>query len=117
MVTLSQDHGVRNFTLGHEARAYEMRLRTSETSANGLPGLDTRSDEYVSVGAARTPDGAQAAIFVTHGAALDVDMRQLQEGRKTQWLDPRTAERQDAAPDEHGYFQPPSNADWVLMLQ
>ena len=117
IVTLSQDHGIRNFTLGHEGRAYEMRLRTSETSANGLPGLDTSSDDYVSVGAARTLDGAQAAIFVTHGAALDVDMGQLQDGMRTQWFNPRTAERQEAAPDEHGYFQPPSDVDWVLLLQ
>ena len=117
IVTLSQDHGVRNFTLGHEEHAYEMRLRTTETNSNGLPGLDTFADEYVSVGAARTRDRDQAAIFVTHGALLDVDTDQFQDGLATQWFDPRTAERQDAEPNENGLFQPPSNDDWVLLLQ
>jgi len=54
---------------------------------------------------------------VTHGAPLNVDMNQLQDGLATQWFDPRTAERQDAEPNENGYFQPPTSEDWVLVLR
>ena len=117
IVTLSQDHGVRSFTLGQDERAYEMRLRTTETSANGEPALNTGADEYVSVGAARSVNDDRAAIFVTHGGLLDVDLDQLQDGLEAEWFNPRTAERQDAAPREEGYFQPPSSADWLLLLQ
>ena len=39
IVTISQDTGVRNVTLGQRATAYEVRLRTTATSANGEPAL------------------------------------------------------------------------------
>lgn len=47
IVTLSQDSGQRNFTLGQEGRGFEVRLRTTATDQNGLPSL-------------KTPDGAVA---------------------------------------------------------
>lgn len=39
ILTLSSGPNERNFTLGQEDERFEVRLRTSETSANGLPGL------------------------------------------------------------------------------
>jgi len=39
IVTLSQDSGQRNFTLGHDGRHIDVRLRTTTTDGNGLPSL------------------------------------------------------------------------------
>ena len=41
IVTLSQDSTNRNFTLGQEKDRYVLRLRTTKTSSNGLPSLDS----------------------------------------------------------------------------
>ena len=43
IVTLSKDSGSRNITLGQEGSSVEVRLRTSKTSANGIPAVTTRS--------------------------------------------------------------------------
>ena len=43
IVTLSKDSGSRNITLGQEGSSFEVRLRTSKTSANGIPAVTTRS--------------------------------------------------------------------------
>ncbi len=117
IVTLSQDHGTRNFTLGQDERDYEMRFRTTATSANGLPGLRTGSDDEASVAALRTIDRDKAAIFVTRGSLLKVDMEQLEEGLQAQWFNPETAERQEAKPRQDGFFRPPSKEMWLLVLQ
>lgn len=117
IVTLSRDHGTRNFTLGQDEDAYEMRLRTTATSANGLPSLKVGSDAEASVAAVRSPQRDRAAIFVTRGALLSVDMDQLREGLKAQWFDPRTAERRPAKPRKDGHFQPPSKEIWLLVLR
>ncbi len=116
IVTLSQDHTTRNFTLGQENRTYEMRLRTSETSANGLPSVQTSADVQACVAAARGVDGHTAVVFVTRGGLLDLDRQQLQEGLQAVWFNPLTAERRQAAPCQQGYFRPPSGDDWVLVL-
>ena len=39
IVTLSASPSVRNFTLGQSSTAYDVRLRTTETSNNGIPSL------------------------------------------------------------------------------
>lgn len=39
IVSLSPSPDARNFTLGQDADSYETRLRTTETSSNGLPAL------------------------------------------------------------------------------
>ncbi|MCH2585004.1 MAG: hypothetical protein MK138_09570, partial [Planctomycetes bacterium] len=41
IVTLSRDSTNRNFTLGQEKDRYVVRLRTTNTSSNGLPSLDS----------------------------------------------------------------------------
>ncbi len=41
IVTLSQDTGARNVTLGQDGNAYQGRLRTTDTSENGIPAVNT----------------------------------------------------------------------------
>ena len=43
IVTLSRDSTHRNVTLGQEANVFDVRLRTSRTSANGIPSLLQRT--------------------------------------------------------------------------
>ena len=44
IATLSIDSGSRNFTLGQEALNYHGRLRTPQTSNNGLPGVESTTN-------------------------------------------------------------------------
>jgi len=44
IVSLSQDSSFRNFTLGQSQSAYDVRLRSTATSTNGLPSITTPSD-------------------------------------------------------------------------
>jgi hypothetical protein len=39
IVTISRDSGARNVTLGQDGRRYDVRLRTTDTSENGIPSL------------------------------------------------------------------------------
>ncbi|MEL6107339.1 MAG: DUF1592 domain-containing protein [Planctomycetota bacterium] len=41
IITLSQDTSNRSFTLGQDKDRYDLRLRTTKTSGNGLPSLST----------------------------------------------------------------------------
>ena len=117
IVTLSRDHGTRNFTLGQDENEYEMRLHTTATSSNGLPSVSTDSAENASIAAMRSAEGDRAAIFVTQGSAVAIDWEALQEGLAAQWFDPFATEWQDAQADENGYFHPPSSKMWLLVLQ
>ncbi len=117
IVTLSSDHSNRNFTLGQSEDAYQMRLRSTGTSANGMPALQTHSQEAASIAAMKSPDGERAAIFVSHGALLDVDASQLKEGLQAQWFDPRNTAWLEAATTAEGYYQPPTTEDWLLVLR
>jgi hypothetical protein len=117
IVTLSANHDVRNFTLAQSDNAYEMRLRTTRTTANAVPGLTTGSDRQASIAAARSIAGDRVAIFVSHGGLLDVDMSRLRPGLTTRWFNPRANTWHDVAARDDGFFQPPSTDDWVLVLQ
>ena len=86
-------------------------------SENGIPALQPHLHEDASIAAIKSPDGARAAIFVSHGACLEVDTSQLKEGLQTQWFDPRNIAWLEAVPTEKGYFQPPSTEDWLLVLR
>lgn len=116
IVTLSRDHGNRNFTLGQEERAYQMRLRTTATSANGLPAVQVGGNTEASIAAMRSLNGDRAAIFVTGGGLLKVDMTRLRRGVKAEWFDPFTGDRQKASPRSDGCFHPPSRKIWLLVL-
>ena len=41
IVSLSNDSGLRNFTLGQERDHYHIRFRTTSTSKNGIPETDS----------------------------------------------------------------------------
>ena len=44
IVTLSANGSERNFTLGQDGNAYQVRTRTTDTSVNGIPALNTNYD-------------------------------------------------------------------------
>lgn len=117
IVTLSQDHGTRNFTFGQEQDAFEVRLRTTTTSANGLPAVRVGAGADASFAAIRSPAGDRAAIFVTHGSLLRVNLDRLGDDLTGQWFQPETADRLPAPVQPGGLFLPPSQADWVLILR
>ena len=117
IVTLSQNHTARNFTLGQEENIYEMRLRTTATSANGLPSLQTGAVADASIGAARSRERDCAVVFVSRGGLVRVDRDQLKSGLRAEWFDIRTTKRRAASPREDGVFQPPSRDNWVLVLR
>ncbi|MBD3268403.1 hypothetical protein GF373_17185, partial [bacterium] len=96
IVTLSKDHGARNFTLGQEDDIYEMRLRTSSTSANGLPSLQAGGDVEASYAAIRSKDQNRAAVFVTRGGLLNVDTDKFHDDLQAQWFNPETTKRLNA---------------------
>ena len=117
IVTLSANPQSRNFTLGQTGDTYEMRFRTTETSANGVPALQTGADPASSIAAARSLDRGRAVVFVSHGSLLRIDMTQLAQGLQAEWFDPLTMERHEAVPRDEGLFQPPSTRDWLLVLK
>lgn len=43
IVTLSRDSSNRNFTLGQDGHRFDVRLRTTKTSTNGIPSLSTKN--------------------------------------------------------------------------
>lgn len=43
ILTFSQNSGARNFTMGQEGDRYDVRLRTTKTSTNGIPSVATDS--------------------------------------------------------------------------
>lgn len=117
IVTMSLNTGSRNFTLGQDQNAFEMRLRTTTTSTNGLPAVRSGAAKDASIAAARSAQGDRAVVFVTHGATLKIDFTRLQSGMQARWLDPQTAQRQPAQPHPDGTFNPPTQGLWLLLLQ
>lgn len=67
IVTLSKNSNERNFTLGQDADKYEVRLRTTRTSTNGIPAVAskgrTASTKLTHIVYAFAKDG-QARLFV-----------------------------------------------------
>lgn len=75
IVTLSADTAQRNFTLGQDGPAYEVRLRTTGTSDNGIPAVRTAggtvSTERVHVVYTRSAEGV-ATVYL-NGAPLLIE--------------------------------------------
>ena len=67
LVTLSRDTSHRNFTVGQEANRFDVRLRTTKTSVNGMPSIPTAarsaSPELTHIVFTRSRDG-QATIYL-----------------------------------------------------
>ena len=117
IVTLSHDTARRNFTLGQLDSHYQMRFRTTETDVNGLPGLGRDNEDVVTIAAARSVDNDRAAVFIPQGTGVRIAVEKFTGDPQVEWVDPRTADWHDAAADADGFFQPPSQEDWVLVLR
>ncbi len=138
IVTISRDSGVRNVTLGQKAGAYEVRLRTTATSANGEPALSSPGDDtpagpllptavpgagrYRFVGT-RDADGSYAMVYAPIGRAFKVRM-DVVKGEKVRawWYNPRNGQADAIGEFPNAgerQFLPPDKGemlDWVLVL-
>ncbi|MGQ9588888.1 MAG: apiosidase-like domain-containing protein, partial [Planctomycetota bacterium] len=118
IVTLSRDTSARNFTLGQKGEAYEVRFRTTETSANGEPALSTPYEERAGrhIAAARSEAGDLAVIYAPAGGRIALARGILREGLRAEWFDPRTGRRPPAAPGDGVYIAPDAQ-DWILVVR
>ena len=123
IVTLSQDTVQRNFTLGQQADSYQVRLRTTETDANGLPGLASPGPESRRVQATRDAEGSYAMVYVPKAnQTVTVDTSKLSTSRlRAWWYDPRTGRAEEIAGEfpvggPLSFTTPPEGPDWVLVL-
>jgi hypothetical protein len=136
IVTVSQDFGGRNVTLGQLGGAYEVRFRTTATSPNGEPALATAgADDGPTVPTAvpgagryrlvatRDADRTYAMVYTPAGRTFSVWMDAIAGPQvKAWWYNPRSGQataigtfaNTGARP-----FTPPDPGemlDWVLVL-
>ena len=117
IVSLSQDTGGRNFTLGQGEEFYEVRLRTTKTSANGEPSLwsgGDRIEHYVC--ASRSKEGDLAVVYFSAGGEVKVKSGVLNEGLKAEWFNPRNGQQVDAESGSGNTYHTPDKQDWVLLF-
>ncbi len=117
IVSLSQDTGGRNFTLGQGEEFYEVRLRTTKTSANGEPSLwsgGDRIEHYVC--ASRSEEGDLAVVYFSAGGEVTIKPGTLDEGLKAEWFNPRNGQRMDAECRSENIYHTPDEQDWVLLF-
>jgi hypothetical protein len=100
-----------------------VRLRTTETSDNGLPPLTSSGGTPTHVAATRERDGAYAMLYVPQpGRSVTVNASALSGERlNAWWYDPRTGRAEpiegDFAPGGPLRFTTPADGpDWVLVL-
>ena len=119
IVTLSKDTGNRSFTLGQAAGAYEVRFRTTNTSANGEPSLWSPGHESggVPIYASRSPTGDLAVVYFERGGEIAFKPGPLVDGLEAQWYNPRDGVRKPVSTTEDGTFRTPDTDDWVLLLR
>jgi hypothetical protein len=118
IVTLSHGSGERNFTLGQDAQAYQARLRTTKTSANGEPAVESPGgvDPVRFIAAARSEKGNLAIIYFPVGDETVVALDQLDANLKAEWFNPRTGQRSAARASQQNRFRTPDENDWVLLF-
>jgi hypothetical protein len=119
IVTVSRDPGSRNFTLGQKAGAYEVRFRTTTTSANGEPALSSPGDDEAAprICGLRSPETDLAVLYYTAGGQARIKPGSLVEQAHARWYNPRIGRWADAEKTEGGVFNAPDTEDWVLLLQ
>ena len=119
IVTVSRDPGSRNFMLGQKAGAYEVRFRTTTTSANGEPALSSPGDDEAAprICGLRSPDADLAVLYYTAGGQARIKPDSLVEQAHARWYNPRIGRWADAEKTEGGVFNAPDTEDWVLLLQ
>jgi len=119
IVSLSADTGQRNFTLGQAEGAYEVRLRTTDTSPNGEPSLwspGADRDPHP-ICASRSEDGDLAVVYFPTGGEVTVTAERLREGRQARWYNPRTGEWTPAESGDGDVYRTPDADDWALLFQ
>jgi hypothetical protein len=118
IVTLSKDTSGRNFTLGQKAGAYEVRFRTTTTSANGEPALSSPGGDEAApaVVGLRSPRGDLAVLYFSAGRVAGIRSGSLSPGLPARWFNPRTGQYAAAKADPQGRFVTPDGQDWTLLL-
>lgn len=119
IVTLSQDPGQRNFTLGQGGAAYEVRFRTTTTSPNGEPSLWSPGPGggTPTVMALRNPDGRLAAVYLPGGGRVRIRPGTIASDLSASWFNPRSGQWTPAEMDAEGYFCAQDNNDWALLIR
>ncbi len=119
IVTVSRDTGSRNFTLGQKAGAYEVRFRTTSTSANGEPALSSPGgdDTMPRICGLRSAEADLAVLYFTASGQARIKPRSLAKRLRAQWYNPRNGKWADAGRTTGGTFTAPDAEDWVLLLQ
>ncbi len=118
IVSLSKDPSQRNFTLGQGGAAYEMRFRTTTTSANGEPSLWTpgAANTTPRTVAMRSPARDLAVIYLSAGGEVGAKPEALRAGLEARWFNPRAGDWTPARPTAEGRFRAPDEDDWVLLF-
>ena len=118
IVTISKDPSARNVMLGQKADAYEVRLRTTTTSANGEPSLSSPGAEEASpsVVGLRSQKNAPAVLYFAAGGQVTVKPYAMGEHTQAKWFNPRSGEWSQAVPSQGRSFIAPDEQDWVLLL-
>lgn len=118
IVTVSRDPGSRNFTLGQKGSAYEVRFRTTSTSANGEPALSSPGgdDAAPRICGLLSPATDLAVLYFTAGGQARIKPATLDKGLRARWYNPRDGKWADASKTD-GTFTAPNAEDWVLLLQ
>jgi hypothetical protein len=119
VVSLSADPGQRNFTLGQAEGAYEVRLRTTSTSANGEPSLWSpgRDGQPHPICASRSEDGDLAVVYFPAGGQVTVRAERLRDGLEARWYNPRTGEWSPAEGRGGTVYRTPDEEDWALLFR
>jgi len=119
IVTVSRDPGSRNFTLGQKASAYEVRFRTTATSANGEPALSSPggNDAMPRICGSRSAEADLAVLYFTAGGQARIKPGSLAKRLRAQWYNPRNGKWADTGRTSGGTFAAPDAEDWVLLLQ
>jgi len=117
IVTLSRDTGQRNFTLGQEGGAYEVRFRTTSTSGNGEPALTTEAgyDDSTPICGLRNNSRSLAVVYLPAGGSVTIKPNALARDFRAQWYNPRSGEWSVAR--AAGKFDAPDKSDWLLLLR
>jgi hypothetical protein len=119
IVTVSHDPGSRNFTLGQKAGAYEVRFRTTSTSANGEPALSSPGgdDAMPLICGLCSADADVAVLYFKAGGQARIKAQSLAEKTRAKWYNPRNGKWIDASKAGAGVFVAPDVDDWVLLFK
>jgi len=118
IVSISQNANNRNFTLGQNGKIYDVRFRTTSTTANGLPSLSPGDDEAVRhLSASCSENGDLAVIYVPVGGEFTVELSVLNKRCKGEWFNPRTGKKTPAKKLQSNVYRTPDDQDWLLLFQ